>query len=311
MRFIFLGLLFHLSFLSLATEDPSVYYENARQKLMAGKYKEALSLYNKAIELSPGIAKYYLGRGNAYFGLKMLEEGFHDLCTAIKVDPLSSFGYMERGLFYYQIKELDKSILDYTSALQYASEDSIKVQCLVSRAGSKHLKRDAKGAMEDCLAALKIDSLNIGALNNLAMALDDMGKGEESIKYFKKIISIDSNVYYAYMNIGFKLSNMGKYQESLPYFDKAIKMKPDEAYSFNNRGYSKLMLKDYDGALHDINNSIKLDPSNSYAYRNRGLVYKAQGKHKKSCEDFNMAIQLGFTKFYGNEVDELIKSDCL
>jgi tetratricopeptide (TPR) repeat protein len=311
MRFIFLGLLLHVGVLSISAQDPSTYYESARQKLLAGKYKEALSLYNKAIELSPGTSKYYIGRSNAHFGLKMSEEGFQDLCTAIKVEPSSSFGYIARGLFYYGIKELDKSILDYISALQHATVDSVKVQCLVNRSSAKLLKRDAQGAMDDCLEVLKMDSLSIAALNNLAMSLDDVGRGEESMKYFKKIISIDSNAFYAYMNIGFKLSNMGKYQESLPYFDKAIKLSPDEPYPFNNRGYSKLMLKDYEGALDDINNSIRLNPANSYVYRNRGLVYKAQGKHKKSCEDFDMAKRLGFTKYYGNEVDELIKSDCL
>jgi tetratricopeptide (TPR) repeat protein len=310
MRLVLIGLFFHLAFLGIA-QDHVTYYERAGQKLLAGKYKEVLTLYNKAIELSPGTAKYYIGKANAHFGLKMPEEGFQDLCTAIKVEPASSIGYMERGGFYYGIKELDKSILDYTTALQYATVDSIKVQCLVGRSSAKGLQRDEQGAMNDCLEALKIDSLCTGALNNLAMSLDDMGKGEESIKYFEKIIRIDSNAFYAYMNIGFKLSGMGKYQESLPYFDKAIKMHPDEAYAFNNRGYSRLMLKDYDGALDDINNSIRLNPANSYAYRNRGLVYKAQGKLKKSCEDFDTAKRLGFTKYYGNEVDELIKSDCL
>jgi len=300
-------LIFHIS----SNAQDSTLYTQGKLKYDAGKYKEALEFYSKAININHNKAQYYISRGNTYFMLEKNEEGFKDLCTAIKVEDKNYKCYLSRASFYVQIHEFDKAILDFTSAYNHAPTDSIKSLCLSLRGGSKHSIRNIEGAKEDSREALKLDSLNTGALSNLALALSDAGKDDEALPLLYKIIAIDSTQFFAYLNIGFKLSLMGKYKESLPYFDKSIQLSPDQAYAYNNRGYSKLMLNDLDGALSDINKSIKLDPVNSYAYKNRGLVYKAQGKLKKACEEWDTALKLGFTKYHGNEVNDLIKSNCL
>lgn len=64
------------------------------------------------------------------------------------------------------------------------------------------------------------------------------------------------------------------------------------------------------GALEDINNSISILPANSYAFKNRGLVYLAMKRKEEACTDFMKALSLGFEKYYGEEVNKLIKANC-
>lgn len=70
------------------------------------------------------------------------------------------------------------------------------------------------------------------------------------------------------------------------------------------------MLGDTKGALADVNKSLKLYPDNSYAFRNRALIYIAQDKLDKACEDITTALDLQYTKNYGNDVLELQKKHC-
>jgi tetratricopeptide (TPR) repeat protein len=310
MRYFLIVLYFLFSF-TLHAQDAVSYYQQAMKKCNLAKNKEALVLLDKAIALDSKNVDYYLLR--SYINIKLGNDGdgFNDINAAIKADPRNYKGYARRGEFFYSIKESDKSILDYTSAIKYAVEDSSKIFSLIGRSSSKLLKQDPYGCIQDCKEILLLDSMNTGALNNYAMALDIGERGDEALEMLKRIIKIDSTASYAYMNIGFKLSNVGKYRESLPYFDKTIEMDPKFAYSYNNRGYAKFMLKDFEGALTDINQSIKIDPLNSYAFLNRGLVYLNQGKKNKACEDWDQAIRLGFTNTYGKKVEELIKENCL
>lgn len=309
LKLIFLFMALCLASFSIG-QDAKTFMEKAKQKSKERKYKEAVSLSTKAIELEPKQPDYYILRSEYYISAGMTQEGFDDINRAIKVAPTYSKSYWERANFYYLIRESDKSILDYTYAIKYAESDSIRNIYLVNRSSSKLQKRDYTGAIADCEEALKIDSMNVGAINNIAMSLDEVGRDDETLFYLKKVIRIDSMAAYAYMNIGFWLSNHKQYKEALPYFDKSIALEPGEAFPYNNRGYARLMLNDFNGALEDINKSIKLSPTNPYAYRNRGLVYMAQGKKSKACEEWNLALRYEFTKMYGPEVEELLKKNC-
>lgn len=286
-------------------EESSDYYE-------AGKYKKALNLINKAISHNDKKSDYYILKGEILYEINQdLEEFFGLLSKATMVEPNSPIPLVTRAYYYEQINKYQDAILDYNDALKLAKEDSIILGIYTNRGGlyTKIQKLDL--AYEDLQKAKSIDSNNIGMLNNLALCLDDLGKKEEAYKTLLRMIEIDSLFYPAWINLGFQASLREKYDDALMYLNKADKLKPDEAYTLNNRGYVKFKLNDLDGALKDINRSIELMPSNSYAYRNKALVYLQIGDNQKVCDNLNLAKDYNFSVYYGDEVDELIKTNCL
>lgn len=124
------------------------------------------------------------------------------------------------------------------------------------------------------------------------------------------LIRLDSTFEGGYGNLAFLYSELGEFEKALKVSNKLLSFKPKEAFALNNRGYIKYKLNDLLGALEDVNNSILYVPGNSYAFRNRGLIYIAMKKNKEACADFQKAVNLGFSKEYGNEVEELIKTHC-
>src|SRR4051812_17352834 len=113
MKYWFLVCSFLLTFNAIS-QDSGQFHDKALEKFNANKYKEALGLINKAIDLSPKNIDYYLLRSNINLSLANLKEGFDDINTSIKIDPQNYKGYLRRGYFFNLIKEADKSILDYT-----------------------------------------------------------------------------------------------------------------------------------------------------------------------------------------------------
>ncbi len=255
-------------------------------------------------------SKYFEIKAILQLELKLKPELLNTLNSAILIFPINSTFYNLRGNIYLSSGDFDYAIQDFTKSIEYAKNDTFKSVGFVNRGAAKKYKRDHEGAYIDYIEAYKIDSTDVGTLNNLGTVCDEVGRGDETMKYFLKIIEIDSTCTAAYINIGFKYQEMGEYAKSIKYFDKAVVLEPNQALSYSNRSYSKLKLGDLKGGMKDIEKSLKLYPSNSYAYRTRALIYIELGKKEKACDDLETAINYGFTVSYGKEVYNLMMLHC-
>ena len=62
----------------------------------------------------------------------------------------------------------------------------------------------------------------IYALSDKGLALGKLGKHQEAIDCYDRILANDSNNVYALNNKGFALSKLSKYQEAIEEYDKAL-----------------------------------------------------------------------------------------
>ena len=62
--------------------------------------------------------------------------------------------------------------------------------------------------------------------NNKGMSLNSLGKFNESITYFDKVLAIDPKNVDALTGKGNVLSNLGNHIESVAYYDKALAIGP-------------------------------------------------------------------------------------
>ena len=56
----------------------------------------------------------------------------------------------------------------------------------------------------------------------------DLGKYEDAIKDFDKVLEIDPEYSNGYYNRGLSLNNLEKYEEAIKDFDIAIKLDPED-----------------------------------------------------------------------------------
>lgn len=310
MRFIAVILLF-LAGLTTHAQTNDELIQKAGQLTSEKKFQEALVILNKVLAKDTLNYKAFISRGLVYNEIDEMQKSYDDLTKAIDIAPDSARGYHYRAILFFRLMYSDEAISDNTKAIELAGkDDSLRISCYINRGNAKQQKRDFQGGFEDYSRAYMLDTSNIATINNLATSLDELGRRDEAIMYFKKIIKLDPKFIGGYVNLGFQYNKIGKFQEALGYFNQALAIEKDEPVTLNNRGFTKYSLKDYKGALEDINKSIELYPANSYAYKNRALVYLAQQQNDKACKDLQMAIDYEFTKVYGDEVIELQKKNC-
>lgn len=272
--------------------------------------------YDKAIDETKKLLQKYPLNHELYYIIFELHMAKKDVRSAMAslnegVERYQNFAmYDYRGGFLNTALRFEDAIRDFETAYTLAETDEQRLHVLVNLGGAKSNIRDFQGAFDDLMLAYGLDSLNVGVLNNLAMACDELGKDADTYRYLEKIIALDSINVAGYINLGFKYQQDGAYEKSLTYFDKAVQLAPEEGLARSNRSFSRLKTNNLKGAVEDINLAIQYNPINAWAYKVRALIYIQQGKTKKACTDLEEAIQLRYTDQYGSEVEDLQRKYC-
>jgi tetratricopeptide (TPR) repeat protein len=77
-----------------------------------GKYDEAISEYNKAIEINSNYAEAYSNRGDAYAKQGNLSQAIVDYTKVIEINPNNVKAYDNRAILYYRLGKNDESLAD-------------------------------------------------------------------------------------------------------------------------------------------------------------------------------------------------------
>ena len=95
-------------------------FDDGKNALNRGNYKEAVAQFTQAIADNPNDAVAYYQRGYSYVKLRDHESALPDFSAAIKLDPFYTSAYMYRGVSYIQLGEIDKAAEDAQLACDLA-----------------------------------------------------------------------------------------------------------------------------------------------------------------------------------------------
>ncbi len=117
----FLILALHLPIV-FAAEDAGTHVNQGNDYYSKGQYDQAISHYNKALEINPKHAGAYYNRGQAYLNKGQHDQAIADYNKALEIDPKFTEAYNGRGLSYAAKAEYDQALSDYNKALEINSK---------------------------------------------------------------------------------------------------------------------------------------------------------------------------------------------
>lgn len=286
------------------------YFEKFIVLAEENEFDDALLELENAINSNPNKVEYHLAKVDVLFSKKEIQQAIGYLNRTVDLFPEESTVYNARAVMMDGVRYFEFAIKDFTKAIAYAKNKKERAVYYSNRGGSKSQIMDYHGAYEDLMKAYELDMNNKDVLNNLATLCDEVGKPDETLMYLNKIIELDSTYIPAYVNIGFKYQLMGNHEKAIKCFSKVLELNPGEALAYSNISYSFMKIGKLKEALENINQSIELNSLNPYAYRNRALIYLEKKEIAKACEDINSGLKKGFTKSFGNELNELKNKYC-
>ncbi len=250
--------------LEINPKDAEAYFNRGIVHLEKGRYEQAISDYTKALEIDPRNAKVYLKRGNAYEGEGKYKQAIFDYTKALEIDPRDADAYINRGNAYAEKGHCEQAI----------SENS-------------------EQAISDYTKALEINPRNAKAYFKRGNAYEDEGKYDQAILDFDSAIEIDPRDASAYNNRGLVYGKKGQYDQAILGFNKAIEIDPTDADAYINRGIAHVEKGRYEQAISDYTKALEINPRDAMVYIIRARAYYFQREYEKSWKDVEKAQYLG------------------
>lgn len=128
---------------------------------------------------------------------------------------------------------------------------------------------------------------------------------DSSIQLFQKAISAGEELnldIISYSTMASIYYDKKDYKNSIYYYDKWISLDSNENTCYNSRGDAFLALGKYDEAIKDYTKSIEIGPQ-LYAYKNHGEAYSQIGENKLAINDFEKYVELYCDTF--SDIDEV------
>lgn len=82
----------------------------------AGKYEEAIAIFNKLLKDDSNNSEIFYYRGSSWFNLRDTDKAIKDFNQAISLNPRYADAYSTRGDIYFYLGDKDKACKDYREA---------------------------------------------------------------------------------------------------------------------------------------------------------------------------------------------------
>lgn len=225
----------------------------------------AVDAINRAIDINPHDAAYYLNLGNAYQALGRSEEALKNFRLAVKVNRVWPDGHYALGLALVRANLLHEAAVELAETTRLAplnAQAFNELGIVLARAG----RMDEAAEAFRQTTRLRPDYAD--AYNNLGNVRLSQGRVDEAIGRYRKAIELKPENYHAHAHLGIAYSRMGKTNESIQWLERAVQLKPDSADAQNNLGNAFLVGGQVQRALDDFQAALRLDANYAPAISN-------------------------------------------
>jgi len=289
------------------TKTAPEFFILAEKDYEKGNFKEAITFLNKAIEIDPLIANYYLKRGLAKMNLKFTQDNLDYFMNYVSNDPELRKDFKKE--FYEDIENYRDVISDKNLDYQSAIDDYDKAleinprfeNAFFHRGCLKEKLENYQSAINDYNKALEINPKSGNAFCHRGWCKCYLSDFDGAIIDFTKAIENPKDEYRAknqfiYVDRAEAKFRLEDYQGAIDDYDKAIEMEPEFADALNSRGRAKFILKDYQGAIDDYDKAIEirlddLDESDDF-YFCRAIAKEKLGDNEGAIDDCNKALEI-------------------
>lgn len=165
----------------------------------------AVSSYQKAIEIEPGLPTAYYNLGIIMKRKGSFDDAIKNFKEAIKINPDLFEAYYNLGNTMKDMGDLDAAIINYNKVIEINPNF---VDAYFNLGVSHQEKGNLEKAIQCYQNALKINPNYLDAMNNMGGTFLDQGDVKTAINIFKNVIKIKPDFHGAYFNIAFAIEGL-------------------------------------------------------------------------------------------------------
>ncbi|CAL5403066.1 unnamed protein product [Camellia sinensis] len=313
----------------MSSADPEDLKRAGNEQYRLRNLGEALSLYDRAIAISPGNATYRFNRAVALTGLRRFAEAVRELEEAIKLDPGYAKAHHRLGSLLIRLGQVENARrhLCFPGYQPDASElqKLQEVEIHLSKCTDARKIGDWKSALRESDAAIAAGAdaslqlhtckaeafLKLHQVEDAHLSLSNVPNFEPSISSssYSKFFGMLSEAYLFFVQAQIEMA-FGRFENAVTAAEKAGQIDPrniEVSVLLNNvrlvsraraRGNDLFKSERFTEACSAYGEGLRFDPTNSVLYCNRAACWYKLGLWERSVDDCNQAlrIQPNYTK---------------
>ena len=252
------------------------------------KTAEALSYYDKALQLKPDYVKAYHNKGQTFLKNGQFTEAVEQFGYALRLKPDYVKALKGMGDALTQAGQSNQAIAAYEKALQLDPTDLAAGDNL----GTALLRA---GRVDESIArfesVLRVDPEDGEAHDNLGAALLQKGDVNAALAHFAAAIRQLPDAAQVHYNYAKALKQAGRTQDAIDEYRKVVQRKPDHAVAYYNLGNAFALTGQLEQALAAYEEAVKIKPDYVEAHNNYGSILRRQGRLKQAQEQYLLALK--------------------
>ena len=215
-------------------------------------------------------SKYWYDKGIILQSQNMMEDALDAYNKAIEIEPDNEYAWYNKGHVLEDLMEYDDAL---DAHIEVTRINPKNIDAWYSQAGIELCEyENFGGAIRALNHVLKINPNHVPSLDKMGVAFSELGKIEEAIAYFAKIMFIDPNNDFAKYEMTGLLGQISDMPDALDVYDRLLETIPDnvDILAFKARlFYYKQQNKEQNDkkAFEIYDKILKLDDENDEARR--------------------------------------------
>ena len=194
--------------------------------LREGNVDEAIVHLQKALQIDPAYAEAYNHMGSALMKKGQAGEAIAHYQKAVQLNTSYADAYNNLGVAFLRSGQVDQAIADYKKAVAINPESAEMQYNLGNALAHQGNWADAIACYQAAVSTER-DSVKAAKIrNNLAAALEKLGKSDEALEQFRQAVQINGNYPEAHCNLGRMLAQHGRRDEAVAHLREALRLKP-------------------------------------------------------------------------------------
>ncbi|HEY9667146.1 MAG TPA: tetratricopeptide repeat protein [Coleofasciculaceae cyanobacterium] len=253
------------------------------------QYEEARNAYDRAIQIQPDYWEAWLGRGNALDSLQQYKEAINSFDTALKSKPDSLEAWNNRGNVQIKLQQYSEAIASFDKAVELKPDNS---QAWYRRGWALHNLRRYEEAVKSYDKAVEYKPDSPETWYQRGNAFINLKKYQEAVESYDKAVQFQPKFFQAWYSKGSALINMRQYEQAFAAFDQAIKFNANDSESWYNRGWSLHQLQRYEEAVTSYNTAVRLRRNFHQAWYNLGNAFYNLKRYEDAIASYNRVVAI-------------------
>lgn len=277
----------------LASQEPTnagVFCERAIVYLKVEQFTKALEDCKRATVLNPKLSEVYTYSAEAYIGMNQCEQALNEANKSILLNPKFARGYYVRAWVYERQRAYQKTVEDCNKAI--AINPKVYKYYLLRAIAFLKLEKYEQ-ALQDSNRALNLTGFHKAMPYTLrGYTYTYLGRHQRAVEDCSAAIKIDSNSFDAYSVRANAYGSLGQYQKQIDDMSSASRICPKDAELYGRRGRVYYRLGKLQNAIKDCILATTLNPDLSASYQTAALAFEEQGLYDKAIQFLTKALAL-------------------